>query len=197
MFLALRTYDKQLAIENRGYLIRFGHTGALLLKRTLSGHFFPPCINWPIYSFPHFHHRQHHNYFLGNHYDHTIRWLHYTLDCNFPLWKLKELGVKAVSILGEGGEGALSSERWGEPAMSAQVRQLRATPWCVTIISWPACLLASTQGVFSHSLSPCHSSQVNRPQAMRGNYCTCSCSFASMNDKKRLPLLKIIVSLIY
>ena len=42
---------------------------------------------------------------------------------------------------------------------------------------------------FSYSLSPCFSSQVNRPQAMRGNYCTCSCSFASLNDKKRLPLL--------
>ena len=70
-------------------------------KKTLT--FFPPCTNGPKYSFPHFHHRQHHNYFLGNHYDHTIRWLHYTLNCNFPLWKLKELRVEAVSILGEWG----------------------------------------------------------------------------------------------
>ena len=152
---------------------------------------FPPCTNWPLYSFPHFHHRQHHNYFLGNHYDHTIRWLHYTLNCNFPLWKLKELRVKAVSILGEGGEGALSSGRWGEPAMSVRVCQLRATPWCVTIISWPACLLASAQGAFSYSLSPCFSSQVNRPQAMRGNYCTCSCSFASMNEEKMIYFVKV------
>ena len=31
---ALRTYDEQLTIEKkRGYLIRFGHTKALLLKR--------------------------------------------------------------------------------------------------------------------------------------------------------------------
>ena len=99
--------------------------------------------------------------------------------------------MKAVSTLGEGGEEALSSGT----TMLGRVFQLQATLWCVTI-SWPACLLASAQGAFSHSLSPCHSSQVNRPQAMRGNYCTCSCSFASMNDKKRLPLLRIIVSLI-
>ena len=44
--------------------------------------------------------------------------------------------------------GALSSGRWGEPAMSARVCQPRATPWCVTIISWPACLLASAQEHF-------------------------------------------------
>jgi len=30
VFLTLRTYDKQLAIEKRGYLIRFRHTEALL-----------------------------------------------------------------------------------------------------------------------------------------------------------------------
>ena len=47
---------------------------------------------------------------------------------------------------------------------------------------WAGSALASAQGAFSHSLSPCHSSQVNKPQAIRGNYCTCSCSFASMND---------------
>ena len=114
-----------------------------------------------------------------------------TLNCNFLLWKLKELRVKAVSILGEGGEGALTSGRWGEPAMSARVCQLRATPWCVSIISWPACLLASAQGAFSHSLSPCHSSQVNRPQAMRRNYCTCSCSFASLNEEKIISFAKV------
>ena len=46
-------------------------------------------------------------------YDHTIRWLQYTSNCNFPLWKLKEEKVNVVSILGE---GALFSERWGEKA---------------------------------------------------------------------------------
>ena len=122
--------------------------------------------------------------------DQLCRWLQYTSNCNFPLWKLKELRVKAVSILGEWGEGALSSGRWGEPAMSARVCQLRATPWCVTI-SWPAYLLASGQGAFSHSLSLCHSSQVNRPQAMRGNYCTWSCSFASMNEEKTISFAKV------
>ena len=44
---------------------------------------------------------------------------------------------------------------------------------------------------FSYSLSPCFSSQVNRPQAMRGNYCTCSCSFASMNEEKRISFVKV------
>ena len=81
--------------------LKNGATSSGLVTRRL--YFFPPCTNGPKYSFPHFHHRQHHNYFLGNHYDHTIRWLHYTLNCNFPLWKLKELRVEAVSILGEGG----------------------------------------------------------------------------------------------
>ena len=99
-------------LKKRGYLIRFSHTEALLKKKkNIKRPFFLPCTNGPKYSFPHFHHRQHHNYFLGNHYDHTIRWLHYTLNCNFPLWKLKELRVKAFSILQEGGEGALSSGR--------------------------------------------------------------------------------------
>ena len=42
LFLALRTYDKQLAIEKRGYLIRFCQTEALLLKRTLNSHFSCP-----------------------------------------------------------------------------------------------------------------------------------------------------------
>ena len=75
--------------------------------------------------------------------------------------------------------------------MSGRVCQLRATPWCVTIISWPSCLLASAQGAFSHSLSPCHSSQVNRPQAIRGNYCTCSCSLDSMNEEKMISSAKV------
>ena len=132
----------------------WSHGGSTFKKKMTYTAIFPPCTNWPLYSFPHFHHRQHHNYFLGNHYDHTMRWLHYTLNCNIPLWKLKELRVKAVSILGEGGEGALPSRRrrWGEPAISARVCQLRATSWCVTII-WPACLLTSALGAFPHSLS--------------------------------------------
>ena len=74
--------------------------------------------------------------------------------------------------------------------MSGPVLQLQATLWCVTI-SWPACLLASAQGAFSHSLSPCHSSQVNRPQAIRGNYCTCSCSLDSMNEEKMISSAKV------
>ena len=92
-------------LKKRGYLIRFSHTEALLLKRKRHSTAIFPFLHklTHIYRFPHFHHRQHHNYFLGNHYDHTIRWLHYTLNCNFPLWKLKELRVEAVSILGEGG----------------------------------------------------------------------------------------------
>ena len=122
-------------------------------------------------------------------YDHRIRWLQHTLNCSFPLLKLKELRVKVVSILGEGGEGVLSSERWGEPAISARVCLLRAAPWCATI-SWPACLLASAQGAVLHSLSPCQSSQVNWPQALRGNYCTCSWSLSS-NDEKMISCARV------
>ena len=122
-------------------------------------------------------------------YDHTIRWLQYTSNCNFPLWKLKELRVKVVSILGEGGEGALSSERWGDPAILARVCQLRAAPWCATI-SWPACLLAThtrSSCTFSLTLSV-KSSQVNWRQALRENYCACSWSLSSKNDKKWFPV---------
>ena len=123
-------------------------------------------------------------------YDHTIRWLQYTSNCNFPLWKLKELRVKVVSILGEGGEGALSSERWGDPAILARVCQLRAAPWCATI-SWPACLLASAQGAVLHSLSSCQSSQVNWPQALRENCCACSWSLSSINDEKMISCARV------
>ena len=47
VFLTLRTYDKQLAIEKRGYLIKIGHTEALLLKKTLNGHFSRPAQTDP------------------------------------------------------------------------------------------------------------------------------------------------------
>ena len=125
-------------------------------------------------------------------YDHTIRWLQYTSNCNFPLWKLKELRVKVVSILGEGGEGALSSERWGDPAILARVCQLRAAPWCATI-SWPACLLAThtrSSCTFSLTLSV-KSSQVNWRQALRENYCACSWSLSSKNDKKMISCARV------
>ena len=38
-------------LRKRGYLIRFGHTEALLLKKKdIKRPFFPPCRNWPICS---------------------------------------------------------------------------------------------------------------------------------------------------
>ena len=130
--------------------------------------------------------------FMKPRYDHTIKWLQYTSNCNFPLWKLKELRVKVVSILGEGGEGALSSERWGDPAILARVCQLRAAPWCATI-SWPACLLAThtrSSCTFSLTLSV-KSSQVNWRQALRENYCACSWSLSSKNDKKMISCARV------
>ena len=146
-----------------------------------------------MYRSPHFHNTHHHNYFfMKPRYDHTIRWLQYTSNCNFPLWKLKELRVKVVSILGEGGEGALSSERWGDPAILARVCQLRAAPWCATI-SWPACLLAThtrSSCTFSLTLSV-KSSQVNWRQALRENYCACSWSLSSKNDKKMISCARV------
>ena len=37
-------------LRKRGYLIRFGHTEALLLKKKdIKRPFFPPCRNWPIW----------------------------------------------------------------------------------------------------------------------------------------------------
>ena len=37
-------------------------------------------------------------------------------------------------------------------------------------------------------------SQVNGPQALRGDYCICSCSLSSINDKKWFPVLGFIGS---
>ena len=40
-------------LRKRGYLIRFGHTEALLFfkkKKDIKRPFFPPCRNWPIYG---------------------------------------------------------------------------------------------------------------------------------------------------
>ena len=38
-------------LRKRGYLIRFGHTEALLLKKyDIKRPFFPPCRNWPIWA---------------------------------------------------------------------------------------------------------------------------------------------------
>ena len=49
MFLACEIYYKQLKIEkkNWGYLIRYGHTEALLKKMTLNGHFSRPAQTDP------------------------------------------------------------------------------------------------------------------------------------------------------
>ena len=43
-------------LRKRGYLIRFGHTEALLLKKKkdIKRPFFPPCRNWPIWVKYHF-----------------------------------------------------------------------------------------------------------------------------------------------
>ena len=71
--------------------------------------------------------------------------------------------MKLLSILGEGGEGTLSSKRWGEPAISARVCQLRAAP-CSATISWPACRLAihtrSSFYILSHLANQVKSSQL-------------------------------------
>ena len=38
-------------LRKRGYLIRFGHTEALLFKKKdIKWPFFPPCRNWPIWG---------------------------------------------------------------------------------------------------------------------------------------------------
>ena len=40
-------------LRKRGYLIKFGHTEALLLKKKdIRRPFFPPCRNWPIWDLP-------------------------------------------------------------------------------------------------------------------------------------------------
>ena len=96
--------------------------------------------------------------------------------------------MKAVSTLGEGGEEALSSGT----TMLGRVFQLQATLWCVTI-SWPACLLAThtrSSCTFSLTLSV-KSSQVNWRQALRENYCACSWSLSSKNDKKMISCARV------
>ena len=91
------------------------------------------------------------------------------------------------------GEGALSSERWGDPAILARVCQLRAAPLICTTMSWPACLLDThTRSSFTFSLTlPVKSSQVNWPPALRENYCACSWSLSSKNDKKMISCARV------
>ena len=67
-------------------------------------------------------------------YDHTIRWLHYTSNCNFPLWKLKELRVKVVSIFSVDQlaywlhtQGAVVHSL--SPCQSSQVRSIGVRHW--------------------------------------------------------------------
>ena len=50
-------------LRKRGYLIRVGHTEALLFKKKdIKRPFFPPCRNWPIWIIEHHHH--HHIIFI-------------------------------------------------------------------------------------------------------------------------------------
>ena len=61
-----------------------------------------------------------------------------------------------------------------------------APPWVGQLAYW-----IHTQGAVLHSLSPCKSSQVNWPQALRGNYCTCSWSLSSINDEKMISCARV------
>ena len=50
-FRHLKHMRKNWELRKRGYLIRFGHTEALLFlkkKKDIKRPFFPPCRNWPI-----------------------------------------------------------------------------------------------------------------------------------------------------
>ena len=122
--------------------------------------------------------------------DQLCRWLQYTSNCNFPLWKLKELRVKVVSILGEGGEEALSSfgEMRGASHFSAS---MPATSCSLMrhdqLTSLPIGYTRKEQFyILSHLAS-----QVNWPPALRENYCACSWSISSINDKKMISCVGV------
>ena len=127
-------------------------------------------------------------------YDLTIGWLDYTSKCNFPLWKLKELFYiiacntaiwryenKRVNLFCRDEESQPFQRKYASYELLPEL----------ATISWIACLLASAEGPVLHSLSPCQSSQVNWPQTLRGNYCTCSWSLSSINGEKMTSCARV------
>ena len=99
----------------------------------------------------------------------------YIIACNTAIWRYEN---KRVNLFWRDEESQPFQRKYASYELLPEL----------ATISWIACLLASAEGPVLHSLSPCQSSQVNWPQTLRGNYCTCSWSLSSINGEKWLPV---------
>ena len=95
----------------------------------------------------------------------------YIIACNTAIWRYEN---KRVNLFWRDEESQPFQRKYASYELLPEL----------ATISWIACLLASAEGPVLHSLSPCQSSQVNWPQTLRGNYCTCSWSLSSINGEK-------------
>ena len=94
----------------------------------------------------------------------------YIIACNTAIWRYEN---KRVNLFWRDEESQPFQRKYASYELLPEL----------ATISWIACLLASAEGPVLHSLSPCQSSQVNWPQTLRGNYCTCSWSLSSINGE--------------
>ena len=102
----------------------------------------------------------------------------YIIACNTAIWRYEN---KRVNLFWRDEESQPFQRKYASYELLPEL----------ATISWIACLLASAEGPVLHSLSPCQSSQVNWPQTLRGNYCTCSWSLSSINGEKMTSCARV------
>ena len=102
----------------------------------------------------------------------------YIIACNTAIWRYEN---KHVNLFWRDEESQPFQRKYASYELLPEL----------ATISWIACLLASAEGPVLHSLSPCQSSQVNWPQTLRGNYCTCSWSLSSINGEKMTSCARV------
>ena len=102
----------------------------------------------------------------------------YIIACNTAIWRYEN---KRVNLFWRDEESQPFQRKYASYKLLPEL----------ATISWIACLLASAEGPVLHSLSPCQSSQVNWPQTLRGNYCTCSWSLSSINGEKMTSCARV------
>ena len=101
----------------------------------------------------------------------------YIIACNTAIWRYEN---KRVNLFWRDEESQPFQRKYASYELLPELATITYG------ISWIACLLASAEGPVLHSLSPCQSSQVNWPQAPRGNYCTCSWPLSLINDEQMM-----------
>ena len=115
--------------------------------------------------------------FMKPRYDHTIRWLQYTSNCNFAQWKLR-VKVFSTCILASP-QGAISDSIppcQGRLCCACCQLEVRACVLC----SWKHHHTKESKPQswvgwgMRHSKMQPEATQVNRPQELKGDFCSCS-----------------------